>query len=152
MMITTIIAPMMLVLIIILITVGKVNRLMAGFIGAIIVSFFLLYIDMVDISTVIGFIFGVDNSNLHTILFIFGMMIIITVCKKSGVFIYIAFKLVQLSKGNSHYILVILCSFTFIFSSISMNILCIFLMIPLTITICRILRINPLPFIQREWL
>ncbi len=149
-MISTIIAPMMLILIIILITVGKINRLMAGFIGAIILSFFLLYIDKVDITTVVGFIIGVDNSNLHTVLFIFGMMIIITVCKKSGVFIYIAFRLVQFSKGNSRYILVILCGFTFVFSSISMNILCIFLIIPLTITICKILKINPLPFILSE--
>lgn len=149
-MLSTIIAPLMLVLIIILITVGKVNRLLAGFIGAIIVAFFLLYIDNIDMAIVIGFIFGVDNSNLHTILFIFGMMLIITVCKISGVFNFIAFKLVQFSKGNSRYILIILCSFTFVFSSISMNILCIFIIIPLTITICRILRINPIPFILSE--
>jgi len=141
---------MMLVLIIILITVGKMNRLMAGFIGAITVAFFLLYIDNIDITIVVGFIVGTDNSNLHTILFIFGMMMIITVCTKSGVFNFIAFKLVQLSKGHSRNILLILCSFTFIFSSIALNILSIFIIIPLTITICKILRINPIPFILSE--
>jgi len=149
-MISTIIAPTMLVLIIILITVGKVNRLMAAFIGAIIVSFFLLYIDNIDITIVVGFILGEGNSNLHTVLFIFGMMMIITVCKKAGVFNLIAFKLVQLSKGNSRLILILLCSFTYVFSSVSMNILCIFIIIPLTITICKILKINPLPYILSE--
>jgi len=149
-MISTIIAPTMLVLIIILITVGKVNRLMAAFIGAIIVSFFLLYIDNIDITIVAGFILGEDSSNLHTVLFIFGMMMIITVCKKAGVFDFIAFKLVQLSKGNSRLILILLCSFTYVFSSVSMNILCIFIIIPLTITICKILKINPLPYILSE--
>jgi len=149
-MISTIIAPTMLVLIIILITVGKVNRLMAAFIGAIIVSFFLLYIDNIDITIVVGFILGEGNSNLHTVLFIFGMMMIITVCKKAGVFDFIAFKLVQLSKGNSRLILILLCSFTYVFSSVSMNILCIFIIIPLTITICKILKINPLPYILSE--
>ncbi|MFX1503575.1 MAG: SLC13 family permease, partial [Promethearchaeota archaeon] len=149
-MISTIIAPMMLVLIIILIIVGKMNRLMAAFIGAIIVAFFLLYIDKIDMAIVVGFIFGVDNSNFHTILFIFGMMIIISVCKINGVFNYIAFRLVQLSKGKSSSILIILCGFTFIFSSFSMNILCIFLVIPITITICKMLRINPIPFILSE--
>ena len=149
-MISTIIAPMMLFLIIVLIIAGKMNRLLAAFIGAIIAAFFLLYVDKVNVSIVVGFIFGSENSNLHTILFIFGMMIIITACKKSGVFNYIAFRLIKLSKGKSRYILVILCSFTFIFSSISMNILCIFIVIPLTITICKILRINPIPFILSE--
>ncbi|MEJ2252132.1 MAG: SLC13 family permease [Candidatus Lokiarchaeota archaeon] len=149
-MISAYIAPMMLVLIIVLIVFVKMNRLMAGFIGAIILSFFLLYIDKINTVTVVGFLLGVDNSNLHTILFIFGMMMIITVCKKSGVFVYIGFRLVQFSKGNSRAILVILSALTFIFSSISMNILTIFLVIPLTITICRILRINPLPFILSE--
>ena len=149
-MISAIIAPMMLVLIIILIIGGKMNRLLAAFIGALIAAFVLLYVDKVDAIIVVGFIFGSENSNLHTVLFIFGMMIIITTCKKSGVFNYIAFRLVKFSKGKSRYVLIILCSFTFIFSSISMNILCIFIVIPLTITICRILRINPLPFILSE--
>jgi Na+/H+ antiporter NhaD/arsenite permease-like protein len=149
-MISEIIAPMMLVLIIVLIIAGKMNRLLAAFIGAIIVAFFLLYVDRIDATIVVGFIFGSENSNLHTILFIFGMMIIIIACKKSGVFTYIAFRLVKFSKGKSRYVLIILCSFTFIFSSISMNILCIFIVIPLTITICRILRINPIPFILSE--
>lgn len=149
-MISTIIAPMMLVLIIILITIAKMNRLMAAFIGAIIVAFFLLYVDIVDMGIVVGFIFGIDDSNLHTILFIFGMMILISVCKMSGVFDYLAFRLVQFSKGKSRSILIILCGFTFIFSSFSMNILCIFIVIPLTITICKILNINPIPFILSE--
>ena len=149
-MITAIISPLMLILIVIFITAFKMNRLMAGFIGAITVAFFLLYIDNISTNTVVGFIVGTNNSNIQTILFIFGMMIIITICQRSGVFIFIAFRLVQFSKGNSRLILVILCFFTFIFSSVSMNILCIFLVIPLTITICKILRINPLPFILSE--
>ncbi len=149
-MISTIIAPTMLVLIIILIIIGKMNRLMAAFIGAIVVAFFLLYVDKVDMTIVIGFIFGVDNSNFHTILFIFGMMIILSICKLNGVFNYIAFRLVQFSKGKSRSILIFLCGFTFIFSSFSMNILCIFIVVPLTITICKMLRINPIPFILSE--
>ena len=149
-MISAIISPLMLILIVILITVVKMNRLMAAFIGAVIVAFFLLYIDDISTNTVVGFIIGTNNSNIQTILFIFGMMIIITICQKSGVFIFIAFRLVQFSKGNSRLILLILCFFTFVFSSVSMNILCIFLIIPLTITICKILKINPLPFILSE--
>ena len=149
-MISVIIAPLMLVLVIIFITVGKMNRLLAAFIGAITVAFFLLYVDNIDITIVVGFLIGTDNSNLQTILFIFGMMMTIAVCEKSGVFSYIAFRLVQMSKGKSRRILIILCFFTFIFSSVTMNILCIFLIIPLTITICRILKINPLPFILSE--
>ncbi|MEJ2296487.1 MAG: SLC13 family permease, partial [Candidatus Lokiarchaeota archaeon] len=149
-MISAIIAPIMLFLIIVLITGLKMNRLMAGFIAAIILTFFLLYVDKIDVTIVIGFIFGVDNSNLHTILFIFGMMIIITVCKKTGVFVYIGFRLIQFAKGKVHSMLIILCGLTFMFSSISMNILTIFLVVPLTITICRILKISPLPFILSE--
>lgn len=149
-MISIIIAPIMLVMVIIFITVGKMNRLLAAFIGAITVAFFLLYVDNIDITIVVGFLIGTDNSNLQAVLFIFGMMITIAVCEKSGVFSYIAFRLVQMSKGKSRRILIILCFFTFIFSSVTMNILCIFLIVPLTITICKILKINPLPFILSE--
>lgn len=149
-MISIVIAPLTLVLIIVFIATGKLNRLVASLTGAIIVAFSLIYIDKIDMMIVAGFIFGENDSNLQTILFIFGMMVIITICKKSGVFIYIAFRLVQFAKGNGSYILYILCFFTFIFSSLSSNIVCIFLIVPLTITICKMLHINPIPYILSE--
>jgi len=149
-MICTLIAPITLLVIIILISSGKMNRLLISLAGALLVSFSLLYMDNVQSSTVIGFILGYDYSNLQTILFVLGMMIVITICKKTGVFIYLAFRLVQLMKGNSRYILFALCSFTFLISSLSSNILCIFLIIPLTITICRMLDVNPIPYILSE--
>ena len=149
-MISIIIAPLTLVLIIVFIATGKLNRLVASLTGAIIVAFSLIYIDKIDMMIVAGFIFGENDSNLQAILFIFGMMVIIIICKKSGVFIYIAFRLVQFAKGNGSYILYILCFFSFIFSSLSSNIVCIFLIIPLTITICKMLDINPIPYILSE--
>ena len=54
----------MLFLIIVLIIAGKMNRLLAAFIGAIIAAFFLLYVDKVNVSIVVGFIFGADTSSM----------------------------------------------------------------------------------------
>jgi Na+/H+ antiporter NhaD/arsenite permease-like protein len=125
--------------------------------GALIVIFVLLFdpwpLQPVDFQTIMGFLFGTPANgyiNFHSILFILGMMILLAICQETGVFSYIAFKVVQKTGGNEYLLLFIMSLLSFVFSAILNNILTVLLLIPLTITICKILRINPIPFILAE--
>ncbi len=149
-MISAIIIPIVFFLIIFFIITGRKNRLQIAFAGAIMSIISLMFFDQTDTSLIIEFIIGKNFVNLHTVFFILGMMIIIAKCQEEGVFIYIAFKIVQKTGHNRYLLLFSLCFLTFTFSSFLNNILCIFLIIPLTITICKILDVNPIPYILAE--
>ncbi|TFF87439.1 MAG: hypothetical protein EU549_04740, partial [Promethearchaeota archaeon] len=154
---TVMVVPCVIIAIIALILTGKINRMVLSLSGALIVVFVLLFDpnppQPVDFQTIIGFLFGTPENgfiNFHSILFILGMMILLAICQETGVFSYIAFKVVQQTGGNEYILLFIMSLLSFIFSAILNNILTVLLLIPLTITICKILRINPIPFILAE--
>jgi Na+/H+ antiporter NhaD/arsenite permease-like protein len=150
-MISAIIITIVLLIIIFSILTKKLSQFVIGLGGTCIVIISLIYLDNVSFAQVVILLVGENNfANLHTILFIFGMMIIITIAEKAGVFTYLAFKLVKKFGYNSNKLLYVLCTITFIFSALLSNLLCIFLLVPLTITICRIVRINPIPYIIAE--
>jgi Na+/H+ antiporter NhaD/arsenite permease-like protein len=131
---------------------GKIDRLLVSLTGAVISIFSLVY-DGVTFSTISGFLIGtLDNDfvNLHTILLIFGMLILLGLCQEMGVFSFIAFKLAQKTGGNKYLLFFILCILAYLFSAILNNILTVLLLIPLTITICKILNINPIPYILAQ--
>ncbi|MHA1268574.1 MAG: SLC13 family permease [Candidatus Helarchaeota archaeon] len=152
MIVSSILILCVLVAVIILVISGKINRLIISLSGAIITMIILLF-DSVPFSTIIGFIFGTTENNFinfHSILLILGMLIIISVCQEVGVFSLIAFKVVQKTGGNRFILYLIMCLLAFIFSAILNNILTVLLLIPLTITICKILNVNPIPYIIAE--
>ncbi|MHA1229850.1 MAG: SLC13 family permease [Candidatus Helarchaeota archaeon] len=151
-MISTIVIPIALIIVIILIMSDRVDRLVASLSGAIITTISLL-IDSIPFSTIIGFIVGTAENNFvnfHSIILILGMLIIITICQEVGVFSLIAFKIVQMTGGNRYILFLMLSFIAFLFSAILNNILTVLLLIPLTITICKILNVNPIPYIITE--
>lgn len=150
-MISAIIIPIVLLIIIFSVITGKASQFVIGLGGAVVVIFSLLYLDNVSFFQVVSLLLGQNNfANLNTVLFIFGMMIMITISEKAGLFTYIAFKLVKKYGNNTTNLLYILCSIAFVFSALLSNVLCIFLLVPLNVTICRIVRTNPIPYIIAE--
>ncbi len=106
-----------------------------------------------SLSNLIKFMFGSENnnfSNLHSIILIFGIMLQVTICQEAGVFQFIALKLIKGAKGNPKILLLYCCLLAVFFSSLLSNILAIIILIPLTIMICRMLNINPIPYILSE--
>ncbi|MBD3226863.1 MAG: hypothetical protein GF329_01640 [Candidatus Lokiarchaeota archaeon] len=147
-----IIIPIVLIAAIIMIMWEKIDRLLISLIGAVICIFSLL-IDGESFFTITRFIIGtVENDfvNFHTILLIFGMIILIGLCQEMGLFSYMAFKLAQKTGGNKYFLFFILCLLAFIFSAILNNLLTVLLLIPLTLTITKILNINPIPYILAQ--
>ncbi|TFF88427.1 MAG: hypothetical protein EU549_03015 [Promethearchaeota archaeon] len=131
--ISIIIIPILLIITIILIMWGKIDRLLISLTCAIITLFSLIY-DGETYLTITGFIVGTSSNgfvNFHTILLIFGMLILIGLCQEMGLFSFIAFKLAQKTGGNKYLLFFILCSLAYLFSSLLNNILTVLLLIHL---------------------
>ncbi|TFF86754.1 MAG: hypothetical protein EU551_00745 [Promethearchaeota archaeon] len=148
-MISAIVIPIVFIAMIILWLWNKVDQMLVSLGGAII-SIFSLLIDGTTFSDILGFFFGTpenDFINFHSLLLSLGMLFMINTCQETGVFSYLAFKLVQTTGGNRYQLFIILSILAFMFSAILNNILAVLLFIPLIITICKILKINPIPYI-----
>jgi Na+/H+ antiporter NhaD/arsenite permease-like protein len=81
------------------------------------------------------------------ILLLIGMMILVGITNKTGVFQYIAVKAAQRAKGNPIRILITLSVLTAIGSSLLDNVTTVLLVVPITFSITRILKVNPVPFL-----
>jgi Na+/H+ antiporter NhaD/arsenite permease-like protein len=84
------------------------------------------------------------------ILLLIGMMILVGITNKTGVFQYIAIKAAQLAKGNPIRILIILSVLTAVGSSFLDNVTTVLLVVPITFLITRMLKVNPVPFLISE--
>lgn len=87
---------------------------------------------------------GVDWNVIFLLL---GMMIIVSIIHKTGVFEFLAIKAIQLSKGNPKKSLVYLTLLTAFASALLDNVTTILLAIPMTLIVCKYLNVSPIPFI-----
>ncbi|MFX1375083.1 MAG: SLC13 family permease [Promethearchaeota archaeon] len=131
----------------------KINRAIISLSGAIITYFVLIYIEDLDFSVIVNLLFSSKDEgyvNLHSLILIIGMMMIVQISHEVGTFQFIAAKLIKLSKGRPTLLLIIFCCVTVLISAILNNILTVIIIIPLTITVSRILNINPSPYILTQ--
>ena len=136
-----------------LIITGKLNRAIAALLGALITYFTLIFIEGLDFSIIVDMLFGSPSEgfvNLHSIIMIIGMMMIVQIAHEAGTFQFIATKLIKLSGGKPIPLLIIFCSVTVLVSAVLNNILTVIIMIPLSITVSRMLNINPSPYILTQ--
>ena len=87
---------------------------------------------------------GVDWNVIFLLL---GMMIIVSVIHKTGIFEFLAIKAIQLSKGDPRKSLAYLAVLTGFASALLDNVTTILLAVPMTLFVCKFLRVNPAPFI-----
>jgi Na+/H+ antiporter NhaD/arsenite permease-like protein len=97
-----------------------------------------------------SFEFATNSIDFNTIGLLLGMMIIVAILAETGIFQYVGIKLSKLSKGNLYLLLVLLGTFTAVSSMFIDNVTSLLLMVPVTISIFRILNISPIPFILAE--
>ena len=88
--------------------------------------------------------------DLNTIGLLLGMMILVALLEPTGFFQYIAALVGKLSKGRPVRLLVLLGSATTFISLFLDNVVTVVLVVPVTILICEILGLNPLPFLLSE--
>lgn len=108
---------------------------------------------MVGIGKILGFyseesaLAAIDFNTLGLLL---GMMILVAMLEPTGFFQYIAIWAARASRGKPARLFILLGSITTILSMFLDNVTTVVLIAPVTILICEILGINPLPYLIAE--
>lgn len=86
----------------------------------------------------------------QVIFLLVGMMIIVNIANQSGIFKWIAIKLLKMTKGRPIAVLFTVSAFTAVMSAFLDNVTTIVIMIPITFVISKELDIDPIPFLIAE--
>ena len=90
---------------------------------------------------------AIDGIDFNTIGLLTGMMVIVAVSQKTGMFQYVAIKSAKLARGSPWGILVMLSIVTAVFSAFLDNVTTVLLIAPVTLLITDALGVKPYPFL-----
>jgi len=93
---------------------------------------------------------AIEHIDFNTLGLLIGMMILVTITSRTGVFTYLAIKAAKLVRGEPVKILVALCLITAVASALLDNVTTVLLMVPITFSIARQLKVNPVPYLISE--
>ncbi|CAH0602029.1 unnamed protein product [Chrysodeixis includens] len=83
--------------------------------------------------------------DVETLLLLFSMMVLVAMLAETGVFDYVAVLTFQLAKGKIWPLITLLCVITAIVSLLLDNVTTVLLMTPVTIRLCEVMDLNPVP-------
>ncbi|AMA72275.1 ArsB/NhaD family transporter [Aneurinibacillus thermoaerophilus] len=118
----------------------KIHRTIVAMLGAIMMIIF----GIVDQET------ALHHVDFNTLGLLTGMMIIVTITAQTGLFKYIAIWAAKKAKGDPVRILVALGLITAIASAFLDNVTTVLLMVPVTFSITRQLRVPPIPYLLTQ--
>ena len=118
----------------------KIHRALAALLGAVA----LLIIGVID------FEMGMESIDFNTLGVLCGMMMFVGVIKESGLFEFVAVWSAKLCKGDPWKIMLALAVITAVFSAFLDNVTTVLLIGPMTIMLCRTLKIDAVPFLIVE--
>lgn len=93
---------------------------------------------------------AVAGIDFNTIGLLTGMMVIVSIARKSGVFEYLAIWSAKRAGGSPAGILVLLVFVTAVFSALLDNVTTVLLIVPVTLVICAQLKVPPYPFLLSQ--
>ncbi len=123
-----------------LIAIGRIPHVLVAVLGAMAMVFF-------------GALTGheaLSHVNLEVIMLLAGMMSLANMIAKTGAFDWAAIKSAQLVKGNGFLTLCLMCLLTAVASAFLDNVTVVVLAVPITLSICRTLELNPVPFLLAQ--
>lgn len=118
----------------------KVHRTVVALSGAMLLILF----HVMDFETAIGHI------DYNTLGVLFGMMLFVSVVRQSGLFEYLAVRTAKLAQGDPWLIMLLFALLTAVLSAFLDNVTTVLLIGPMTLTICEILDIDPIPYFYVE--
>lgn len=121
----------------VLIMSEKVNRTSIAIFGAVLLLIF----------NVIKQEQALEHVDFNTIGLLIGMMIIVNIMKRTGIFQYIAIVSAKFAKGDPWRIIVIFSIVTAVSSALLDNVTTILLIVPITLVITETLDADPIPFL-----
>lgn len=122
----------------------RIHRTVIGLFGAMAMAIAGLAFDFYHAEDIIK---AVD---FNTIGLLFGMMLMVGMLEKTGFFQYIGIWTAKKTKGNPWHLMIALGAITAVLSMILDNVTTIILIVPITIIIADMLKINPVPIIMAE--
>ena len=93
---------------------------------------------------------AISGIDFNTIALLIGMMVIVGISEKSGLFQFVAVWSAKLVKASPRGILIMLALVTAFFSAFLDNVTTVLLIVPVTFQITRSLKINPYPYLILE--
>ena len=138
--VSQIVAVAVFVVVMITIMTEKLHRSLAAITGAMIVLAL----------HVMPFDAAMEHIDFNTLGVLLGMMLFVSVVKLSGVFEFLGIKCARLSKGDPWKIMLLFVLLTAVLSAFLDNVTTVLLIGPMTLTVCKLLDVNPIPFFMTE--
>jgi len=127
-----------------LIASDRINKTLVALVGAAII----VALGVVESEDV--FYSKETGIDWDVIFLLFGMMVIVSVLRQTGVFEYIAIWAAKRSRGSPLRIMILLVLVTAFASALLDNVTTVLLIAPVTVLVCDRLAINPVPFLIAE--
>ena len=125
-----------------------VHRTTLAMFGALLILIVLFYTGLTTPHDSVSFV--IDAIDFNTIGLLLGMMIIVGILGETGVFQYIGIRTAKAAKGDVWKLMVLFSIITAVLSAFLDNVTTVLLIIPVTISIAKILNINPIALILAE--
>jgi Na+/H+ antiporter NhaD/arsenite permease-like protein len=143
-MIAAILSITIFIVTLVLVFTERLNRVIASFIGA---------VSMIIAGLLLGFYDetrAINSIDFNTVGLLLGMMIIVAILEPTGFFQYLAILVSKKSKGKPLLLIFLLGTITTVISMFLDNVTTVVLIAPVTILICEILGLSPLPYLMAE--
>jgi Na+/H+ antiporter NhaD/arsenite permease-like protein len=144
MLISAVLSSLIFIISLVFIFSEKIHRSIAGIAGAAV---------MVGVGKVLGFYSeeaALEAIDFNTLGLLLGMMILVAMLEPTGFFQYLAVWAARASQGKPVRLFVLLGSITTVLSMFLDNVTTVVLIAPVTILICEILGLSPLPYLMAE--
>jgi len=122
----------------------RIHRAIVGLVGAVL---------MIIAGTWLGFytdIEAVEAIDFNTITLLLGMMLIVGILKKTGLFTYLAIRVAKRTLGSPWKLMLLLGLFTSLVSMVLDNVTTIIIVAPVTLSIAEVIGINAVPLLLGE--
>lgn len=123
-----------------LIASGKLKTAAASLLGACL----MIILGLIDSSQAVA---AIDHNTIGLLV---GMMIVVSILSKSGLFQFLAVKAIKLTKGNAILIFWIISVLTAALSAFLDNVTTVLLVTPVVLSLCDLISMNPMPLLLME--
>ncbi len=93
---------------------------------------------------------AIEAVDWGTLGLLVGMMIIVGLSERTGIFTYLSLKAAQIARGNGFVLLFLLAGITGVLSAFLDNLTAILLVVPITLLVAGLLEITPIPLVIAE--
>ena len=138
--VSQIVSVIVFVIVMLAIMTEKLHRSLAAIVGA--MAVLALHIMPFDAA--------MEHIDFNTLGVLLGMMLFVSVVKLSGMFEFLAIKAARLAKGDPWKVMLLFVLLTAVLSAFLDNVTTVLLIGPMTLTVCKLLDVNPIPYFMTE--